>query len=72
MGGNLGPTKTWKITYYPKILNGGIRGVAFVEADTKHWAMYTFQQCYMLGSIILSTSVKNYLDNDTYYYRLLT
>lgn len=46
MGGNLGPTKTWKITYYPKILNGGIRGVALVEADTKHWAMYTFQQLY--------------------------
>ena len=46
MGGNLGPTKTWKITYYPKELNGGVMGVAFVEADTKHWAMYTFQQLY--------------------------
>lgn len=46
MGGNLGPTKTWKVTYYPKILNSGIKGVAFVEADTKHWAMHTFQQLY--------------------------
>ena len=46
MGGNLGQTNTWKITYYPKVLNGGIMGVAFVEADTKHWAMYTFQQLY--------------------------
>ena len=46
MGGNLGPTKTWKITYYPKILNGGIMGVALVEADTKHMAIYTFQQLY--------------------------
>lgn len=44
--GNLGPTKTWKVVYYPKVLNGGIRGVAFVEADTRQWAMYTFQQQY--------------------------
>jgi hypothetical protein len=28
------------------VLNGGQMGVAFVEADTKHWAMYTFQQLY--------------------------
>ena len=46
MGGNLGTTKTWKITYYPKVPNGGVMGVAFVEADTKHWAMHTFQQMY--------------------------
>lgn len=39
-------SKLWKITYVPKELNGGIRGVALVEADTKHWAMYTFQQQY--------------------------
>ena len=39
-------SKLWKITYYPKELNGGIRGVALVEADTKHWAIYTFQQQY--------------------------
>ena len=38
--------KTWKITYYPKVLNGGIRGVAIVEAETKHMAMYTFNQLY--------------------------
>ena len=46
MGGNLGPTKTWKVTYYPKTLNGGVMCVALVEADTKHWAMHTFQQLY--------------------------
>ena len=46
MSGNLGPTKTWKVTYYPKVLNGGIKCIAFVEADTKHWAMHTFQQLY--------------------------
>ena len=46
MGGNLGTTKTWKVTYYPKVPNGGVMGVALVEADTKHWAMRTFQQLY--------------------------
>ena len=46
MSGNLGPLKTWKIVYVPKVMNGGMRGVAFVEADTKQMAMYTFQQQY--------------------------
>ena len=46
MAGNLGRTKTWKITYHPKVPNNGILGVAFVEADTHQWAMYTFQQLY--------------------------
>ena len=46
MAGNLGRKKTWKITYHPKVPNNGILGVAFVEADTHQWAMYTFQQLY--------------------------
>ena len=46
MAGNLGPTKTWKIVYIPKVMNGGIRGVALVEADTKQWAIHTFMQQY--------------------------
>ena len=46
MAGNLGRTKTWKITYHLKVPNNGILGVAFVEADTHQWAMYTFQQLY--------------------------
>ena len=46
MGGNLGSTKTWKVTYYPSTPNNGVMGVAFVEADTRHWAMHTFQQLY--------------------------
>ena len=46
MGGNLGPLKTWKVTYYPSTPNNGVMGVAFVEADTRHWAMHTFQQLY--------------------------
>lgn len=41
-----GPTKTWKIVYSPKELNGGIRGVAIIEAPDKHAAMYTFSQQY--------------------------
>lgn len=41
-----GPLETWKITYYPKVLNAGMRGVAFVEADCRQMAMYTFQQQY--------------------------
>jgi hypothetical protein len=38
--------KTWKIVYYPKVLNGGTRGVAIVAADTRHWAMHTFMEQY--------------------------
>ena len=41
-----GPLETWKITYYPKVLNAGMRGVAFVEADCRQMAMHTFQQQY--------------------------
>ena len=41
-----GPTETWKIVYYPKVLDGGQMGVAFVEARDHHDAMYTFQQQY--------------------------
>ena len=39
-------TYTWKVVYYPKELNGGIRGVAFVEAATKSEASYAFQTQY--------------------------
>lgn len=41
-----GPTETWKIVYFPKMLNGGMRGVALIEAPDHHAAMYTFQQQY--------------------------
>lgn len=44
--GYYGPLETYKITYYPKEFNNGIMGVAFVEADCRHQAMYTFQQLY--------------------------
>ena len=41
-----GPLVTWKIVYYPKVLNGGMMGVAFVEADCHQQAMYTFSRQY--------------------------
>ena len=37
---------TWKITYIPKVMQGGRRGVALVEAADRHDAMYTFSQQY--------------------------
>ena len=41
-----GPAETWKIVYYPKELNGGMMGVALVEADCHQQAMRTFAQQY--------------------------
>lgn len=41
-----GPLETWKIVYVPRVMNGGMRGVAFVEADCRQMAMYTFAQQY--------------------------
>lgn len=41
-----GPMETWKIVYYPRELNGGMMGVALVEADCHQQAMYTFKQMY--------------------------
>lgn len=45
-GAYYGPMETWKIVYIPKEMNGGMRGVALVEADSHQTAMYTFQQQY--------------------------
>lgn len=39
-------TYTWKVVYYPVILEGGMRGVAFVEAATEAEASYFFQKQY--------------------------
>ena len=41
-----GKYETWKIVYYPKVLNGGALGVALVEAVDRQHAMYLFQQQY--------------------------
>lgn len=70
MAGNLGRTKTWKITYSPQESNFGIMGVAFVEADTRQWAICTFQQLYA-GNTSLSPNVKSYSNNGIYGTRLI-
>lgn len=43
-----GKTKTWKIIYNlpPEKQNGGIMGVAFIEAVTRQDAIYSFQCQY--------------------------
>ena len=41
-----GKWDTWKITYIPKVMNGGVRGVAFVEAGDRAHAMQTFREQY--------------------------
>lgn len=41
-----GKWDTWKIVYVPNPMNGGIRGVAFVEAGDRGHAMQTFREQY--------------------------
>jgi hypothetical protein len=41
-----GPLETWKVVYIPKVMNGGARGVALVEADCHQQAMRTFMTEY--------------------------
>lgn len=41
-----GPLETWKVVYIPKVMNGGMRGVALVEADCHQMAMRTFMEQY--------------------------
>ena len=43
-----GKTKTWKIVYNlpPAQQNGGMMGVAFVEAETRQDAIFFFQRQY--------------------------
>ena len=43
---SFGPTYTWKVVYVPKVMNGGMRGVAFIEASTRSEASFAFQQQY--------------------------
>lgn len=41
-----GKWETWKIVYVPKVMNGGIRGVALIEAGDRGHAMQTFREQY--------------------------
>ena len=43
---NYGAYETWKVVYYPKVLNAGMMGVAFIEAQTMSEASYYFKQQY--------------------------
>ena len=45
-GAYYGPLETWKIVYNPVVKNGGMVGVALVEADCRQQALYTFSQQY--------------------------
>ena len=51
---------TWKIVYNPVVMNGGIRGVALVEADTEQWAIKTFMEQYA-GQYLTIDSCKKLL-----------
>ena len=44
--GFYGKWSTWKIVYTPKVMNGGIRGMALVEAGDRGHAMQTFYEQY--------------------------
>jgi len=44
--GIYGPEYTWKVVYWPKVSNAGMKGVALVEADSRSDAMFAFQQQY--------------------------
>ena len=41
-----GEWSTWKIVYFPTVLNGGVRGVALVEAGDRAHALQTFREQY--------------------------
>ena len=45
--GLYGISNTWKIVYVPKVLNGGMRGVALVEGANRQQAMYNFSKQYV-------------------------
>lgn len=39
-------TYTWKVIYWPKVANAGMKSVAFVEAATQAEASWAFKQQY--------------------------
>jgi hypothetical protein len=43
---NYGKTETWKIVYYPTVLEAGRMGVALIEAQTRSDATYSFRHQY--------------------------
>ena len=53
-----GKWETWKIVYVPKPMNGGIRGIAFVEGGDRAHAMQTFRQLYACQYITVESCQK--------------
>ena len=49
---------TWKIVYCPKVMNGCMKGVAFVEADNEQWAIKTFMEQYAGQYFTIETVTK--------------
>ena len=54
-------TYTWKVVYVPKVMNGGMRGVAFVEAGDRGHAMQVFREQYQ-GQYSTVESIKKLSD----------
>lgn len=44
--GIYGPLETWKVVYYPTDMSAWQMGVALIEAESQHQAVYTFKQQY--------------------------
>ena len=44
--GFYGKWETWKIVYTPKVMNGGMKGVALVEAGDRAHAISVLQKQY--------------------------
>lgn len=55
-----GKWETYKIVYTPKVMNGGLKGVALVEAGDRAHAMYTFQQQYAGQYFTIESCTKLY------------
>ena len=56
-----GVWETWKVVYVPKVMNGGMRGVAFVEAGDRGHAMQVFREQYQ-GQYSTVESIKKLSD----------
>lgn len=55
-----GKWETYKIVYTPRVMNGGLKGVALVEAGDRAHAMYTFQQQYAGQYFTIESCTKLY------------
>ena len=53
-----GLLSSMKKLYVEKVMNGGMKGVAFVEADTEQWAIKTFMEQYAGQYFTIETVTK--------------